>query len=283
MFMGAIENGDGSGKYREAWKESKHASGFGTWDKLSTGRLVRVCDQFNEIQLFRTLADNRDCRSISDIGCATGRFFRFFQKVRPDLEYKGFDISETAIEYARNLYPRGDFTVFNGSLTEEPRIQSDIVFCRDVVIHQAEPREFLSDLYDVTKRYLILRLRTRETGDTVFDIPQSCQYVYGHWVPYMVFNTAELIDLIRSFSPTPSKITLWRWPDVLGGQNNRFVPKEMYYPETGTAETALIIEKGTGGGGNDTVVNIETHHETRGNTITSWATELRRVARRLGI
>ena len=281
--MVANDNDSETGKSREAWNESEHASVFSTWDRLSTGRLVKICDQFNEIQLFRTIANNQDCQSISDIGCATGRFFRFFQKVRPDLVYKGFDISEAAINYARILYPRGDFTVFNGSLTGDLKIQSDIVFCRDVVIHQSDPRKFLSDLYDVTKRYLVLRLRTRETGDTVFDISQSCQYVYGHWVPYIVFNTTDLVDLICSFAPTPTKLTLWRWPDVLGGKNDRFVPKEMYYPETGTAESALIIEKGAEYGGNETIVDIETHPETRGNEIAFWAMGLRRVARRLGI
>ncbi|MDA1128320.1 MAG: class I SAM-dependent methyltransferase [Chloroflexi bacterium] len=268
---------------QDAWKKDEHARYFGTWDHLSTATLVKICDQFNECQLFRTLADSKPSGSLSDVGCATGRFFRYFKKIAPGLEYKGFDISEAAIQYAKGLYPAGNFTRFDGDVKSTPDIRSDIVFCRDVVIHQENPSEFLSDLYDATKSYLILRVRTRETGSTVFDTAQSCQYVYGQWVPYMVYNTAELIDLIRSFEPSPAKITLWRFPLVLGGENGRFVPKELYYPETGTAESALLIEKRADGAAGETVVNIETHPETRGNELPGWARALRQVARRLRV
>jgi len=268
---------------REAWKQNEHAGHFGTWDRLSTARLVKICDQFNECQLFRTLVGVQNCISVSDVGCATGRFFRFFRNVWPGLEYKGFDISEAAIEHARTLYPKGHFTVFDGNVTSPPDIQSDIVFCRDVVIHQPNPIEFISDLYDATKRYLILRLRTRDVGATVFDVTQSCQYVYGYWVPYIVFNTSELIDLLTSFKPSPVKITLWRHPEILGGHNSRFVPKELYYPETGTAESSLLIEKGDGEANINTVVNVETRPEARGQDLPIWVRGMKKVARRLGI
>ena len=217
------------------------------------------------------------------MGCATGRFRRFFGKIWPSLQYKGFDISEAAIGYAKRLYPNGEFQVFGGSVKSSPEIKSDIVFCRDVVHHQTNPSEFLSDLHDATGSYLILRVRTREVGTTVFDIGQSCQYAYGHWVPYIVFNTSELIDLIRSFKPSPSKITLWRHPVVLGGQDSRCLPKELYYPETGTAETALLIEKGVGGRSGDTVVTLETRPEVPTEGRAHWARWLRGLARRWGL
>jgi len=35
---------------------------------------------------------------------------------------------------------------------------------------------------------------------------------------------------------------------ILGGQHARYLPKECYFKETGTAESALLIEKGDGGG-----------------------------------
>ena len=160
-----------------------------------------------------------------------------------------------------------------------PGVQADIVFCRDVVLHQVDPGQFLSDLYEVTDKYLILRLRTREIGATVYDISQSCQYNYGQWVPYLVFNTSELIDLIKTFEPTPTAITIRRHPVVLGGSNSRFLPKELYYPETGTAETALIIEKGEKADGHKgTVVTVETRPESRGRERARWVQLLRRLA-----
>ena len=263
--------------------EREHAGHFAGWDRYSTTRLVRLCDQFNDCQLFRTIVGIQNCRALSDVGCATGRFRRFFRNIWPSLEYKGFDISEAAIGYARSLYPNGDFRVFDGDVKSSPEIESDIVFCRDVVHHQTNPCEFLSNLHDATRSYLILRVRTREVGTTVFDINQSCQYTYGHWVPYIVFNTPELIDLIRSFKPSPARITLWRHPVILGGQNSRCLPKELYYQETGTAETALLIEKGVEGRNGDTVVTLGTRPEVRTQDRARWARWLRRLARRWGL
>ena len=42
-----------------------------------------------------------------------------------------------------------------------------------------------------------------------------------------------------------SEIVIYRHHMVLGGQYNRFVPKELYYPDTGTAESAVGILKRT--------------------------------------
>ncbi len=264
----------------EAWMQRGHPDLMGSWDRYSTTRLVKLCDRFNECQLFRAIVGDTDCLTISDVGCATGRYYRYFRKTWPFLEYKGFDISDVAIEEAGGRFPKGSFTVFDGNVKSLPEIASDIVWSRDVVHHQTNPGEFLSDLYDVAGKYLILRVRTREVGSTVFDASQSCQYTYGRWVPYVVYNTSELVDLIRSFRPAPMKITVRMNPIILGGLYGRYVPKELYYPERGTAETAVLIQKRTGGRGDDTVVAVETHSEFPAQEWMQW---IRRLARRLGL
>ena len=38
------------------------------------------------------------------------------------------------------------------------------------------------------------------------------------------------------------KITLNRSYETLGGQNSRFLPKDLYFEKTGTAETSVKIE-----------------------------------------
>ena len=264
----------------EAWNQEEHAELFGGWNQYSTSRLLSLCSQFNECQLFKTVVGDQRCRSVSDVGCAVGAFYRFFHGVRPSLRYKGFDVSEVAIGQAKKLYPAAEFSVFDDSPKSAQDIESDIVFSRDVVHHQADPVEFLQELYDVTRTYLVLRVRTREVGPTVFDVDLSCQYTYGRWVPFIVFNTSELIDLVRSFKPAPASVVLRRHPMILGGGFGRFVPKELYYQETGTAETALLIEKGSQGV-TSTAVTAETWPEARGgDRRAQW---LRRIARRLGI
>lgn len=268
----------------DAWESGGHVSHFSVRDSYSNSRLIKHCDQFNECKLFRTLVGTQGCLTVLDVGCATGGFYRYFRNVWPALEYKGLDISKSATDYARGLYPSGNFSAFNGDLKSVPDAESDIVFARDVVHHQANPCELLGDLYHIAKKYLILRMRTREEGATVFDVAQSCQYAYGHWVPYIVFNTSELVDTLQSFRPSPASIILRRHPTILGGQSGRYLPKELYYPETGTAETALLIEKGkdTKGNGSPTV-SIQTYPETRGLDRRIWFRWMRAVAERRGL
>ncbi len=220
-----------------AWQQKEHQETFSLWDKLSTKTLIKRCYDFNEFQLYKEIVGHKECQTISDIGCATGGFYRFFKATWPDINYTGVDISDNALEKAQARYPSGTFKKYNS------HISSDIIFCRDVVHHQTEPGAFLENLYDAAERYLIIRIRTREEGTTVFDPNISCQYTYNHWVPYIVFNTQELISLIESFNPAPTNISIRRNPIVLGGNVGRYLPKELYYPETGTSETAILIEK----------------------------------------
>ena len=260
--------------------QTGHPELFGSWDRYSTSKLVKLCDRFNESQLFRSIVGEPGCRTLSDIGCATGRYYRFFRKVWPSLQYKGFDISEGAINQAKTRFPDENFSVFDGRMESVPDTRSDIIWSRDVVHHQTNPSEFLSDLYDASERYLVLRVRTREVGTTVFDVSQSCQYTYGRWVPFIVYNTSELIDLVRSFKPAPARIVIMSHPAILGGLYSRFLPKELYYSETGAAETAVLIEKGVSQATYDTVVTAETRLEAPPFEGTQW---LRRLARRLGV
>ncbi|MQF94851.1 MAG: class I SAM-dependent methyltransferase, partial [SAR202 cluster bacterium] len=222
----------------ESWAQREHTSHFGGWDRYSTRKLLRACNQFNECQMAMELAKVAKINSVMDVGCATGRFYRFFREVFPGVDYRGLDISQVAIDHAKKLYPQTDFAVFDGDPTTAEAPQPDLLFCRDVVHHQPDPKEFLAKLYATPSKYLLLRVRTREVGETVFDREQSCQLSYNIWVPYIVFNTQELIDLLSSYSPRPAKIDIARHPDVLGGQLNRYLPKELYFPETGTAETS---------------------------------------------
>lgn len=263
--------------------QEEHAAHFGDWNRSSTGKLLKICRRFNEFQMFMTLAEDKACRTMADVGCAAGGFYRFFHEYGPHLQYRGFDLSPVAIEAAKQRYPKGDFKLFDGNLETNPEIKSDIVFCRDVVHHQTDSFNFLSRLYDVTEKYLLLRVRTREVGATVADPELSCQYTYGQWVPFIVFNTSELLDFCRSLSPRPRVITLRQHPVVLGGQTGRFLPKELYYEETGSAQTAVLIQKGDAGNNQDSVIDVQIAPEQLSRVTPYWARGLRKLARRWGL
>jgi hypothetical protein len=56
----------------------------------------------------------------------------------------------------------------------------------------------------------------------------------------MVLNVDEAIEIICQAVPV-KRMTILKSYVQLGGWHNRFLPKECYYPETGTAETAVYI------------------------------------------
>lgn len=120
-------------------------------------------------------------------------------------------------------------------------INPDIIFSRDVIIHQEKPFDFLSDLLSISSDLAIFRLRTKDKGKTILDVESSCQWYCNQWVPYMIFNTDELIQFIKE-KVYFEKLIIYKNFKILGGVCSRYLPKDCYYPETGTSETAVGIK-----------------------------------------
>ena len=112
------------------------------------------------------------------------------------------------------------------------------------MLHQEDPYRFIDSLLSSAKKSLILRLRTRDTGETIFDKNLSCQMHYdNYWMPYIVLNIDELIQFI-SQSERVKTIVINKSYEVLGGHNQRYLPKDLYFSKTGCAETSLLIDLG---------------------------------------
>jgi len=228
-----------------AWQDQTHARVFDEVSFYPRFLMRKRFESFNEVRLLREAATQAGCRTLYEIGCATGEFSRYVERYLPQFTYQGFDISRPAIERAVAKYGPGKFTLYEGHIRTFAHQfgGADIVFCRDVVLHQLEPYAFLSELLNIARSALVLRLRTRDVGATVLDAEQSCQYHYDrHWVPYIVLNTDELIARL-SDNTHVHHITISRRYEPLGGHNFRYLPKELYYSETRTAETAVLVLK----------------------------------------
>ena len=66
---------------------------------------------------------------------------------------------------------------------------------------------------------MIIRLRTRDHGETEFDISKSCQMHYDKfWMPCIVLNIDELISYFKN-NNNVVKVTMNRSYEVLGGVN----------------------------------------------------------------
>ena len=239
-------------QYHKAWKENYHAEYFDTWADKSLGELTRLYESFNEIRLLKQYASSQEGQTLAEVGCATGEFYRYSAKNLPQYNYHGFDISEAALNRAREKFSVDKFFLCPKSggdlkaiMQEKIGKQVDTLFARDVVLHQDTPFEFLKALIQIPQDMAVLRIRTRDKGATLLDPELSCQYVYGHWAPYMILNTDEVISVIRE-TVTAQKIHIVKHYMPLGGHHGRYVPKDCFDPETGTAETAVLIKLGEG-------------------------------------
>jgi SAM-dependent methyltransferase len=226
---------------RQAWQEPIHADFFDARARCNLRLLRRVYENFNEFRLFLENKEYIRGRHFVEIGCATGELYRYLRRYHPEFSYRGFDISQPAIERAVQKFPDGQFDVCEANLSDvmAANLNPAVVWARDVVLHQPDPFDYLSRLLPISNEVTILRLRTRDTGATVRDAELSCQWHYNHWVPYIVLNVDEMIETICQAVPVKKMII--KSHVQLGGLNHRFLPKECYYPETGTAETAVYI------------------------------------------
>lgn len=232
---------------KEAWADQTHARVFDYMHAMPKFILKKHYESFNEGKLLAAYESRISGSRFFEIGCATGELYRYLSNYRRRFDYTGFDISRPAIERARHKYPEGRFHQLTGGFPEirETFGQPDVVWCRDVVLHQTDPYGFLGDLIDLANEAVFLRLRTRDVGATEVRSEISCQLHWDrYWVPYIVMNTDEMIARVAS-RPDVRRIVVARAYEVLGGQNFRFLPKDLYFSSARTAETALYVEKGT--------------------------------------
>jgi hypothetical protein len=228
-----------------AWQDRTHARVFDEVSFYPRFLMRKRFESFNEVRLLQAHAARIGGSVLYEVGCATGEFGRYAAAYLPRLSYRGFDISPPAVERAVAKYGEGKYELYEGDIRslQQQHGRADVVFCRDVLLHLVDPYAFLEALLDLATRALVLRLRTRDRGATFLDAESSCQLHYDrHWVPYIVLNTDELIARISADGHV-GEIVVSRRYEPLGGHNFRYLPKELYFSEARTAETAVLVIK----------------------------------------
>ncbi len=229
------------------WQNRRHAELFDARARLGRSSLIRNYEVFNDVRLLAERMPASRPTRLLEVGCATGEFCRYLGYRFPLADYTGVDISQTAVQRAKEKYPQARFYIADPARTVLENFHASGVssrpqwiYSKDVLHHQVNPWSFLEQLLDAAEESVILRTRTRDRGPTVLDPDLSCQYHYSGWMPYLVLNLDELVEFIHVRRPD-AEMVLIRNRMVLGGCENRFLPKECYLPETGTAETAMGV------------------------------------------
>lgn len=241
---------DDRAEWYESWRVATHDDYL---RDLSRRKLRKVYERREAVQLLNSFLSTRLGRmTLLEVGCATGEFSRYLGRKYPNVHYCGVDISKVAIEAARQKFPRQReqfWTVWPGSLVTDMGEQGHpllytAVYAENVVMHQVDPLRFIKKLLGLSWQCLVFSCRTRDHGATEWDPEKSCQWSWNTgWVPYIVINFQELLRYLITLTGDQGKITAWRKYDVLGGQGKRYLPKDCFLSETGTACTAVRIEQ----------------------------------------
>jgi len=233
-------------KYFKGWNTKCHLDKFNAWNYYSNSFFNYTFGSFYENKKMLELLDKDNNNLVLDVGCSSGYLLRYLLKNVSGFNiknYLGVDISKSAIDFAQKKYGTNNFKVLdNENLIFKDYTVYDIVYSRDTILHQINPIQFINNLLKFSKNYTVLRLRTRDKGKTEFDSKYSCQMHYDkYWMPYIVINIDELIEIFK-MSSFIKEISINKSYMILGGQNQRFLPKDLYFSASGTAETSIILK-----------------------------------------
>ena len=226
------------------WNTDEHLMQFDHWNKMNNFEFVYKYGAMEDQKYLTEKIKNLKTPSILDFGCATGTTNRYLRLVskKHKYTYKGVDISKPIINQAKKYYGEDEFEVIGKNSDYLQKNKFDIVISRDTVLHQEDPYKFIKSLLQASNNSLILRTKTRDNGETVFDVSKTCQLHYdNYWMPYIVLNFDELIEFLLSQERVDT-IKVNKSYFVLGGHLYKYLPKELYFKKAGGSDTALIID-----------------------------------------
>ena len=250
------------------WESKKHISLFKGYIYQNKFEFLFSERKLSENQFILEKIQQTKYPSILDYGCSTGFLKRLLNltATKNSYHYKGVDISKTSINISKKLYGETNFQCISPNSDFLEKNKFDIVYSRDVIVHQKEPYKLLELLLKASKKALILRTPTRDKGKTVLDVNNSFQLLYEpEIIPFIVFNIDELLKFISKDERVVS-IKINKIYKVWGGERKRFLEKDLYFKETGGSRTTLLIEFNDKPRGKDKKIKVVTNIEELNNS-----------------
>lgn len=149
---------------------------------------------------------------VLDVGCASGGFFNIMRSMEPLIYYTGIDISEPSIELAKQKYPDARFLIADGLQIPFDAGEFDLVHCTSVLVNDSRHHEWLSELYRVTNRFVIVDIRLLKGASNRIDLKSAYYRVEydgqdkGIQVPYVVADADEIVNFMLSLDPPPRAV-----------------------------------------------------------------------------
>ena len=181
---------------------------------------------------------------VLDVGCASGGFFNIMRSFEPHIEYTGIDLSDKAVELAKERYPEARFMVTGGFRLPFQENDFDIVHCTSVFNNEPNYQEMLEEMYRVANRFVLVDIRLlKGLGgqlESVYNIRFNGKAVEAT-VPYVVNDADEVANFILQLKPSPKAL--------YGTGYFHQVAKEAETSRDNVCMAVLLIQKGAHGGG----------------------------------
>lgn len=114
------------------------------------------CVQISKIIRHQANSLSAPLRRIHDIGCNVGHFCRVLSELTPEIEYHGYDISQTYLRLARQHHPAYNFSYLDISVQQPEKI-ADVSIISATLEHIEEWEDALENILDSTRQLVLLR------------------------------------------------------------------------------------------------------------------------------
>ena len=176
---------------------------------------------------------------VLDVGCASGGFFNIMRSYEAHIEYTGVDLSERAVELAKERYPEATFIVTEGFELVFANNTFDVVHCTSVFNNEPNYQAMLREMYRVSNRFVLMDIRLLKgigrQAESVYNIQFNSEGVEAK-VPYVVNDADEVANFVLQLDPKPKALR--------GTGYFHQVAKEAETPHDEVCMSLFLIQKG---------------------------------------
>jgi len=130
----------------------------------SRGLRKKLIDNFND----RFIGMVGDGATLLDVGCGEGFTLKLVSEKNPNIQLAGCDISQAAIELAKQQVPKANLLVNNGYRIDFLDKSFETVICSEVLEHVPEPEQMLAEISRLCN------------GEVLFSVPHEPWFLLGN-------------------------------------------------------------------------------------------------------
>ena len=126
---------------------------------------------------------------ILDAGCGEGHLIEVMHEKRPDNDYYGFDVTEVAVESAKERCPYAKIQQGDIAAMPVPDGSFDVITCTEVLEHIIDYESVVMELKRVLK----------PGGCLILTFPNEFNWTIGRWL--LGRKPVKIIDHVNAFTP----------------------------------------------------------------------------------